>query len=109
MNTGRSRQKATGVLGRRRLQVATVALGALLVASGVAVVKPRDYRAETRLQVRGASSMQSDQLARRVEAIARQVVAPRTLQDVAARLAEAGVTVDGLSEKTDVETAPRAA
>ncbi len=51
MNTPRSSRGLVAALSRRKLQVAAVALGALLVASAIAVVRPLDYRAQTRLEM----------------------------------------------------------
>lgn len=94
------------MLSRRRLQIGSIAAGVLLVASAVAVVKPRDYRAETVLRVTGARSLAAEQLARRVDAVAREVTAPATLQEVARRLAADGLAVGGIPERTQVDAAP---
>jgi uncharacterized protein involved in exopolysaccharide biosynthesis len=94
------------VFARRRPQIAAVVAGALLVASAVAVVKPRDFRSETRLRITGASSLQADQLAQRVDALTREMVAPDTLTDMAQRLAVAGLDVHGLQRRTKVSAAP---
>ncbi len=53
MNIERSPREILALLGRRWHQVAAVALGALLVASSFAVVKPRSYRSYTRLRIEG--------------------------------------------------------
>lgn len=106
MNTARSRRRVSSALTRRRSQIVAVALGALLVASGVAVVKPRDYRAETTLRISAANGIDSAQLAQRVEAITRQVTAPETLQGVAMRLGDDGPDADSLRAATDTAAVP---
>lgn len=94
------------MIARRGQQIAAVSMGALLVASGVAVVKPRDYRAETTLGITASGALTSDQLQKRVDGLTREIVAPHVLQGVVTRMATNDLGVEQLRARTHVSAAP---
>ncbi len=80
MNTERSPRGVGVVLSRRRYQVANVAAGILLVAAGVALVRPRDYRCEARLEVAAVGDLDAGALEKRVRGVADDTLAQPTLE-----------------------------
>ena len=86
MNTERSPRELVALLLRRKQQVVAVALAAFLVAAGVAVVKPRNYRAHTSLRIQGTPGLDGREFVDKVHGVTRDIKNQANMSDVVSGL-----------------------
>ncbi len=86
MNVERSPREILLMLRRRSGLIAASALLAVLVASVVAMVLPKAYRASTTIEVRGVGALEGREYAQKVNAVTEQVLNWRSFDAVVTKL-----------------------
>jgi len=103
MDADRSVGRVVKSIGRRSGLIVAVALVATIVAAGASVVRPKTYRAETRIEVGAVGGLNGDDFVARVRAVDERVVSREALADVAKQVGLDESLSEALADRTSVE------